>query len=56
MLKQKQKPLSDDQIFLSSSTEQITWGELHANLDAKIERNPTKSGRNKKKVGYCFDR
>lgn len=38
MLKQKQKPLSDDQIFLSSSTEQITWGELHANLDAKIER------------------
>ena len=38
MLKQKQAPLSDDQIFLSSSTEQITWGELHANLDAKIER------------------
>jgi len=38
MLKQKQKPLSDDQIFLSSSTEQITWGELHANLDAKIKR------------------
>jgi hypothetical protein len=38
MLKQKQKPLSDDQIFLSSSTEQITWGELHANLDDKIER------------------
>lgn len=38
MLKQKQKPLSDDQIFLSSSTEQITWGELHANLDAKVER------------------
>lgn len=38
MLKQTQKPLSDDQIFLSSSTEQITWGELHANLDAKIER------------------
>lgn len=38
MLKQKQAPLSDNQIFLSSSTEQITWGELHANLDAKIER------------------
>jgi len=38
MLKQLQPPLSPNQIFLSSSTEQITWGELHANLDAKIER------------------
>jgi len=38
MLKQIQGPISDDDIFLSSSTEQITWGELHANLDAKIEK------------------
>ena len=38
MLKQTQQPLSEDDIFLSSSTEQITWAELHANLDAKIER------------------
>ena len=38
MLKQTQGPLSEDDIFLSNSTEQITWGELHDNLDAKIKR------------------
>jgi len=37
MLKKYQEPLSDDQVFISTSTEQITWGELEANLDAKIE-------------------
>ncbi|MBR20476.1 MAG: hypothetical protein CMA64_10100 [Euryarchaeota archaeon] len=38
MLKQYQEPLDSNQVFLSSSTEQITWGELHANLDAKVEK------------------
>ena len=38
MLKQFQNPLDENDIFLSSSTEEIKWKDLHANLDAKIER------------------
>lgn len=37
MLKQKYQPLNPDDVFLSCSTGQILWSELHENLDAKIE-------------------
>ena len=38
MLKQIIKPLNENDIFLSTSTEQITWKELDANLDDKIKK------------------
>ena len=38
MLKQLLKPLDENDIFLSTATEQITWKELDDNLDKKIEK------------------
>ena len=36
-LKQYQAPLNEDDVFISLSTEHVTWKNLHNMLDEKIE-------------------
>ena len=54
MLKQLLKPLDENDIFLSTATEQITWKELDDNLDKKSRK--AKRTWYRTSFSFCYSR